>query len=99
MMSGLPMVQPSTNWTGAGLSWAAPSGAPSSAHAASVAIWSSLRTLAFLKCPTVGSANHGGIVLDVVALAMARAYGLASLYVMKDIGAMASGRWHSWQFC
>jgi hypothetical protein len=51
-----------------------------------------------LKCPTVGSANHGGIDRVTTAFAMARAYGRVSLYVTNDIGAIAPGRWHSWQF-
>ena len=62
-MSGLPIVHPSLNTTGAGLSFAFPSAAPFSAHAAIVAISSRLSTFAFSKCPIDGSANHGGIVL------------------------------------
>jgi hypothetical protein len=72
-ISGLPIVQPSSNTTGAGLSLASPSSAPLSAHAVRVAISVSLRNLAFSKCPTVGSANHGGIVLAATDLAIALA--------------------------
>jgi hypothetical protein len=32
------------------------------------------------------------------AFAIARAYGRVSWNVMNDIGAIAPGRWHSWQF-
>ncbi len=91
-MSGFPIVHPSLNTTGAGLSFALPSAAPFSAHAAIVAISSSLSTFAFSKCPIVGSANHGGIVLAATAFAMARAYGRVSLNVRNDIGAIAPGR-------
>src|SRR5690349_12455241 len=92
IMSGVPIVQPSANSTGAGLSFPSPSGAPFSAHAVMVAISLSLRTFAFFQCPTAGSANHGGIVRLVTAFAMARAYGRVSLKVMNDIGAIAPGR-------
>src|SRR4029450_13987113 len=61
-------------------------------------ISSRVSTFAFSKCPIVGSANHGGIVLLATALAMARAYGRVSWNVRNDIGAIAPGRWHSWQF-
>src|SRR5687768_6046116 len=91
-MSGLSIVHPSRNTIGAGLSLASPSTAPFSAHAAIVAISVSLNTFAFSKRPTVGSANHGGIVLPATAFAMARAYGRVSVKVRKDIGAIAPGR-------
>src|SRR5687768_11075172 len=92
MMSGLPIVHPSLNTTGAGLSFGLPSTAPFSAHAAIVAISSALSTFAFSKCPIDGSANHGGIVRAVTAFAIARAYGLVSWNDRNDIGAIAPGR-------
>jgi hypothetical protein len=49
MMSGLPIVQPSANSTGAGLSFPSPSIAPPSAHVVMVLISASLRNREFLK--------------------------------------------------
>src|SRR5579872_4630548 len=72
--SGL-MFQPSLKATGSGLSLASPSGAPLSAHAASVAISASLRCFSLVKCPYLGSANHGGIFLLTTAALMALAQG------------------------
>src|SRR6185503_20646871 len=98
MMSGLPIVHPSLKTTGAGRSLASPSSEPFSAHSVNAVMSAALRNLAFSKCPTVGSANHGGIVRLATALAIALAYGRVSVKFMNDIGAMAPGRWHSWQF-
>ena len=60
---------------GAGLSFASPSGAPFFAQALSISISASVSSLVFLKCPTDGSANHGGIVRPTTAFSIARAYG------------------------
>ena len=80
MMSGLPIVQPSANchrrrlvlriaFERAVLRPRAQNVRSRRRSAASV----------FLKCPTVGSANHGGIVRPAAAFSMARAYGRVSL--------------------
>jgi hypothetical protein len=55
------------------LSFGSPSGAPFFAQLLSNSISASLSSLVFLKCPTVGSANHGGIVRLTTAFSMARA--------------------------
>src|SRR5262245_44516408 len=51
--------------------------------------------------PTFFSMYHGGIAprfsRRAVRAFIARAYGLASSYVRRDIGATEPGRWHCWQ--
>src|SRR5437868_1625769 len=91
-MSGL-RPQPSTNFIGAGASFASPSSAPPSAHAASVLIVASFNVRSFAKWAYAGSANHGGIWRFTTAVLIAFAHGRVSLYVMKDIGAISPGRW------
>ena len=78
MMSGL-IFQPSWKVSGAGLSLASPSGAPLSTQAVSVAMSSALSVRSFSKCPTLGSASHGGIFLETTAALIALAQGRASL--------------------
>src|SRR5665213_2620061 len=66
MMSGW-MAQTSGHWTGAGASFASPSGAPLSAHCEMASISEAFKEWSLVKCPTLGSANHGGILRDSVA--------------------------------
>ena len=79
--SGIEMItsgwirQPSAQSTGAGLSLASPSGAPMSAHAASVLMSSPSSRGSFRKSPYCGSANHGGIFLLTMASLIAFAHG------------------------
>jgi hypothetical protein len=73
--SGFGMFHPSIHRTGAGRSFASPSGAPASAHAASVFTSAWLRLRSFEKCPYCGSANHGGIFLLNTAALIALAHG------------------------
>src|SRR5437870_5127882 len=60
-----------------GASFTLPSGAPLSTQATRVLISASLRLLVLVKCPTLGSANQGGIfpvsTADFIALAQGRA--------------------------
>src|SRR5471030_1283605 len=49
--------------------------------------------------PTVLSMCHGGICRAPTREAIALAHGRASSYVISDIGAMLSGRWHPSHFC
>src|SRR2546430_2555746 len=69
--------QPSGHLTGGGASLASPSGAPLSAHFAMVSIALCVRERSFKKCPTRGSANHGGIFLLATAAFIAFAQGRA----------------------
>src|SRR3977135_917865 len=48
--------------------------------------------------PTLGSMCHGGICRVLTRSLMERAHGRASWYVMRDIGAIEFGWWHSWHF-
>src|SRR6266852_3301753 len=67
--SGIEMItsglvrHPSGHSIGIGLSFASPSGAPPSAHAARVLISVSVSLGSFRKSPYRGSANRGGIFL------------------------------------
>src|SRR5581483_6260804 len=97
MRSGL-ICQPSGHTTGGGASFASPSGEPPSAHFAMVSISLGFSEWSFKKCPTCGSANHGGIFRRATAAFIALAQGRTSLYVKKDIGATSPGRWQVWQF-
>src|ERR1700681_420460 len=76
-----------------------PCGAPASTHLTIVAISASLNDGSFLYfwIPIVLSTNHGGISRLVTRSFIARAQGRASLYVISDIGAISSGRWHRTQ--
>src|SRR5215471_12282700 len=47
--------------------------------------------------PCVLSMCHGGISRCATRCLIERAQGLASSYVMSDIGATVPGRWHTWQ--
>src|ERR1700704_1928530 len=47
--------------------------------------------------PWVLSMCHGGISRCATRCLIERAQGLASSYVMSDIGATVAGRWHTWQ--
>src|SRR5471030_1606352 len=49
--------------------------------------------------PTVLSMCHGGICRAPTRDAIAFAHGRASSYVISDIGAMLSTRWHNSHFC
>src|SRR5688500_14414956 len=95
--SGLPMLQPSTNWGAGGRSLASPFGAPASTHLTRVLISLSESRRSFSKCVCLGSANQGGIVLATTFSLIERAQGRASSYVNKDIGATSPARWHSTQ--
>src|SRR5215510_4320028 len=48
--------------------------------------------------PCVLSMCHGGISRCATRCLIERAQGLASSYVMSDIGATVAGRWHTWQW-
>src|SRR5688572_18801502 len=93
-MSGLRF-QPFSNVSGAGASLGFPAGAPASAHLPSMSISRALSRRSLEKCPYAGSANHGGIFLEVTAVLIARAQGRACSYVSSDIGATSPGRWHA----
>src|SRR5260370_20591412 len=82
-----------------GISAGLPCGATPSAHLTIVAISASLNDGSFLYfwMPIVLSTNHGGISRLLTRSFIARAQGLASLYVSRDIGAISSGRWHRTQ--
>src|SRR5215467_8201967 len=47
--------------------------------------------------PCVLSMCHGGSARCATRCLIDRAQGLASSYVMSDIGATVPGRWHTWQ--
>src|ERR1700736_3314555 len=76
-MSGLGIVQPSTNCLGAGMSLASPKGAPASTQATSVlmSLWDN--EASFENLPNCGSANHGGIFFSRTADRIAFAQGRA----------------------
>jgi hypothetical protein len=78
-MSGLPSTHPSTYFGGAGISAELPSGAPASTQRTMVSTSSSFNRVSFEKCPTAGSANHGGITRAATACLIDFAHGLASL--------------------
>src|ERR1700721_2896788 len=88
--------QPSRKATAAGLSLAAPSGAPLFAQAVRVAISASERWRSLVKCPYLGSANQGGIFLLRTATLMALAQGRVPSYVRNGMGPISPGRWHTW---
>src|SRR5579872_4480972 len=81
------------------MSLGSPCGAPESTHFTMVAICASLSDMSFWKLctPTLLSRCHGGIWRFTTRSLMERAHGRASSYVSSDIGAIALGRWHSWQ--
>ena len=95
--SGLPIVQPSTNFGATGRSLSSPFGAPASTHATIVAMSFSARLGSFLNTPCAGSAPHGGIARETTRCLIDFAQGRASSYDISDIGANIVGRWHSTQ--
>jgi hypothetical protein len=50
------------------------------------------------KCPTCGSAYHGGIIFCDTASLIAPAHGRTSSYVSIENGPASPGRWQLWQF-
>src|SRR5262249_60270638 len=99
----LPIDQPASSFQtrGAGMSFGSPFGAPAETHARMVSICSSFSERSFLNfwMPTVLSMCHGGIWREPTRAAIDFAQGRASSYVINDIGAMLSGRWHASHFC
>src|SRR5205807_9069926 len=85
---------------GAGMSLGSPIGAPASTQRRIVSISSSDSDRSFLNCwmPTVLSMCHGGICRAATRARIARAHGRTASYVMSDIGAIESGRWHASHF-
>src|SRR5450631_3067853 len=74
MMSGW-MAHASGHRMGAGASFASPSSAPESAHFEIASISDACKEWSLVKCPTVGSANQGGILRESVAAFIAFAQG------------------------
>src|SRR6476469_7341867 len=97
------MLQPESSFQtlGAGMSLGSPFGAPAETHARIVSICSSLSDRSFLNfwMPTVLSMCQGGICRAPTRAAIDLAHGRASSYVISDIGAMLSGRWHDSHCC
>src|SRR6266852_1449018 len=89
----------SVNSRGGGMSEGFPLGAPSSTHAAILAMSALLSERSCLKLwmPTVLSRVHGGISRLTTLALTDRAQGRASSKVSNDIGAIDPGRWQSWQ--
>ena len=84
---------------GGGIRVRSPDGAPASTQRTTASISSSLSEMSSMNCwmPMVLFTNQGGISRAATRALIARAQGRASSYVSSDIGAMLSGRWHSWQ--
>src|SRR6185312_10137732 len=107
MRSGWPNLSanshesPLGHFTGGGMSFMSPAGAPESAQRRIVSICASDSDASFSKCwmPTVLSRCHGGMVRAATRVRIARAQGRVSSYVTSDIGAIESGRWQAWHFC
>src|SRR5881396_306584 len=101
MRLGVPILHCSTssNLRGGGRSAGLPLMVPPSTHAAIVAISASLSEISSLNfwMPTFFSMCHGGISRATTRRLIDRAQGRASSYVISDIGAIDSGRWHVWQ--
>src|SRR4029079_6924028 len=86
---------------GAGMSFGSPFGAPAFTQLTIVSICSSESDRSFLNfwMPIVLSMCHGGICRAATRAAIDLAQGRACSYVISDIGAMLSGRWHDSHFC
>src|SRR5215469_14127276 len=78
---------------GGGISFGLPSGAPSSTQRTMEVICTSLSDMSFLNfcTPTLGSMCQGGIWRVATRSLIDFAQGRASLYVIRDIGAMEFG--------
>ena len=76
-----------------------PEGAPASTQRTMTSISASLSEMSLMNSwmPMVLSRYHGGMSRAATRALIERAQGRASSYVSNDIGAMLSGRWHSWQ--
>ena len=84
---------------GGGMRDRSPGGAPASTQRTTASISSSLSEMSLMNSwmPMVLSRNQGGISRLSTRALIERAQGRVSSYVSSDIGAMLSGRWHSWQ--
>src|SRR5436309_2168807 len=99
MRSGLMChLDKSSNCFGGGMSAGLPIGAPPSAQRAIVSISSSVSDGSFWNflMPTVRSIYQGGISRLETLVRIDLAHGRTSWYFKSDIGAMESGRWHTW---
>src|SRR5258707_7845758 len=98
MTSGLPIVQPSGYSGAGGKSFALPLRAPPLAQARSVFFSSSVSLRSLTNVPAGASACHGGMCPSPTPSRIPFAYGRASSYVKRDIGAISPGRWQGGQF-
>src|SRR5579883_3035324 len=95
--SGVPMRQPSASRGAGGASFASPSGAPASTHAAIVEISWLDRWRSFFHAPTFGSACQGGMRRLTTTSLICLAEDFAFSYLRSEKGPMSPGRWHSTQ--
>src|SRR5579862_7816318 len=80
------------------MSFGSPSGAPAFAQATMVETSCMERERSLAKCPTAGSAYHGGMIFCETTRFMLLAQGRACSYVSSGNGAASPGRWQLWQF-
>ena len=92
-------LSPDGHSRGGGMRERSPEAAPASTQRTMTSISSSLSEMSLMNCwmPMVLSRYQGGISRAATRALIERAQGRASSYVSNDIGAMLSGRWHSWQ--